>query len=253
MPALAAANDIYRVRTTTNDLIQEALEMLGVLAEGEVLNAGQLANSLRSLNYMLDSWNTEKLVIYVLARNTFTLTLVNPQEIAPGSGVLNAPRPNRIEPGTAWLTGGQLGDTEKPIQVLPREQWNGYYRPNTSGIPCVLYYEPLMPNAQIWFDVTPDAAYTLVLYLEQMLAQIFMDGVNAEIVLPPGYAEAISTNLAIRLAPKYGKSATLEIINNAVESKARIKRLNQKPIWIQHDPALAPYAGGTCDIVRGDL
>ena len=245
MPALASLNDIYRVRTSTKDMIQEALELLGVLAEGEEVSAAQISNSLRTLNYMVDSWNTEKLIIWALVRNTFTLTAsTNPHELAAGSGVLDAPRPVRIEQGTAFLTGGQLGTSEVELEVLLQDQFEREYDSSLSGIPATLYYEPSMPLAKLWFDVKPDAAYTLVLYLEKMLQQVLVSDVNTQLDLPPGYAKAISNNLAVELGPKYGRQANPAIIVAANEAKARIKRLNMKPINIVFDVELQTMAGG---------
>lgn len=242
MPALGALNDIYRVRTSTQDIVKRALRLIGVLASGEALPADQLKDGLEALNDMVDSWNTETLVIWVLARNTFTLTAgTNPHQIGPGVAPpgLDAPRPNRIEQGQAWLTGVTLGNIERELKVLTREQWAAEYLPDNSGIPCSLYYEPLFPTGNIWFDVKPDAAYTLVLYLEQMMSQVFSDGTTTELVLPPGYKDAIVHNLAIRLAPEYGRGAPVEVINSAVEGKASLKRLNMRPLYLNVDPELS--------------
>lgn len=253
MPALGAANDIYRVRTSTQDIIKRALRLIGVLASGEPLPADQLSDGLEAFNDMLDSWNTEKLIIWVLARNTFTLTVgTNPHEIGPGSAVLNAPRPNRIEQGQAWITGGSLGTNETELEVLTLAQWNSERVPDNSGIPSELYYETIFPAAKIWFDVKPSAAYTLVLWLEQMLHQVFSDGTTTELSLPPGYKEAIVHNLAIKLAPEYGKQAPPEVINAAVEAKASIKRLNAKPMYLACDEALLAR-GQSFNITRGDF
>jgi len=250
MPALQALNDIYRVRTSTQGIIKRALRLIGALGAGEPLPADQLEDAREALNDMLDSWNTEKLIIWVLARNTFTLTPgTNPHEIGPGSTVLNAPRPNRIEQSQAWLTGASLS-TERELEVLTLKQWQSERLSDLSGIPSELYYEPLFPMGNIWFDVKPDAAYTLILYLEQMLHQVFADGTTTELALPPGYREAIVHNLAIRLAPEFGKDAAPEVINTAVESKASIKRLNMKPILLDGEPASATNAG-LWDIRRG--
>lgn len=254
MPALASINDIYRVKASTQDIVKEALELLGVIAEGEPLEAAQLQNSLRTFNFMVDNWNTEKLTIYVLARNTFTLTAsTNPHEIGPGIAApgLDAPRQNRLEQGQAWISGGSLGQTEDELEIYTRTEWADRYDGAAgASLPSALYYEPLFPTAKLWFDVKPDQAYTLVLYLEQMLQQILSDGTTTELKLPPGYAEALASNLAIKLAPKYGRSAPVEVINSAVESKANIKRLNRKPIYFAGDPAI--IGGGQFNIFRGD-
>jgi len=257
MPALGALNDVYRVRTSTQDIIKRALRLIGVLASGDPLPADQLKDALEAFNQMVDSWNTEKLIIWVLARNTFTLTIgTNPHEIGPGvaSPGLDAPRPNRIEQTQAWITGGTLGTVERELEVLTLQQWASERLPDNSSIPSELYYEALFPTGKIWFDVKPDAAYTLILYLEQMLSQVFSDGTTTELSLPPGYADALCHNLAIRLAPEYGKAAPVEVINSAVEGKASIKRANRKPLFLNGDPQLqAGQGAGFTSILRGDF
>lgn len=254
MPALASANDIYRVRTSTQDIVKRALRLIGALASGEPLPADQLKDGLEALNDLVDSWNTEKLIIYVLARNSFALTAgTNPHEIGPGVGApgLDAPRPNRIEQGQAWLTGGQLlGEYE--LEVRTKEHWARDYVSTTTGIPCALWYEMTFPVAKIWLDVKPDTVYSLILYLEQMLSQVFMDGTTTELSLPPGYKEALVFNLAIALAPEYGKEPPAAVIIGANNAKANIKRLNQKPLYLEIDSALLPYGGQQFDIFRGD-
>ncbi len=254
MPALGAVNDIYRVRASTQDIVKRALRLISVLASGEALPADQLKDGLEAFNDMVDSWNTEKLIIWVLARNTFTLTTgINPFEIGPGVAApgLDAPRPNRIEQGQAWLTGGSLGVIETELEVWTREQWAAQYLADQSTIPCGLYYEALFPVAKLWFDFKPDQAYTLILYLEQMLSQVLSDGTTTELALPPGYKDAIVHNLAIRLAPEYGRAAPVEVINSAVEGKASIKRINMRPLYLDLDSELGSRNTGT-NIFRGD-
>ncbi len=252
MPALASLNDVYRVHASTQDIIKRALRLLGVLASGEPLPADQLTDGLESFNDMVDSWNTEKLTIPVLARNTFTLTVgTNPYDIGPGLAApdFDAPRPNRIEKGQAWLSGAGLGESERGLDSYSREQWAAVYLSTQVGMPRGLYYEPSSPDGRIWFELQPDATYSLILFLEQLLEIITLDGITTELVLRPGYKEALTTNLAIEIAPEYGKSAPAEVINQAIESKAWIKRMNQQPLTLNGDVALTHQSGW--DIFRG--
>lgn len=254
MPALASPNDIYHVRSNVQDILKRSLRLIGVLASGDALPPDQLSDGLEALNDMLDSWNTESMSIWVLARKTFTLTLgLNPHEIGPGSAILDAPRPNRIEQGQAWLTGGQLMNIERELKVVTRDQMFREYLPTQATIPTVLYYEDTFPTGNIWFPTKPDFAYTLVLYLEQMLQQTFSDGTTSQLDLPPGYKEAIVSNLAVKLAPEYGKTTPVEVINSAVESKANIKRLNRKPLFLNGDIALMVSPVPGVNILRGDF
>ncbi|SRR6266550_873175 len=252
MPALVSVNDVYRVHASTQDIIKRALRLLGVLASGNPLPADQLTDGLESFNDMVDSWNTEKLAVPVLARNTFTLTVgTNPYDIGPGvvAPGFDTPRPNRIEKGQAWLTGGGLGESERALDSYTKEEWTAVYLPSQVGMPRGLYYEPNFPNGRIWFELQPDAAYSLILFLEQLLQIVSLDGITTELALRPGYKEALTTNLAIELAPEYGRSAPAEVINQAIESKAWMKRLNQQPLTLNGDPELTHQGGW--DILRG--
>jgi hypothetical protein len=251
MPALGAANDIYRVRTSTQNLIQEALELLGVLGEGETLSADQLSNALRTLNYMVDAWNAEQLNIWTLVRTPLTLTAnTNPHAIGPGSAVLDAPRPLRLWQGMAFLTGGSLGSTERELTIQTQQQFERCYDSSLAGIPEAIYYEASVPEGNLWTDVKPDDAYTLVLYLEKMLHQVFSSGTTSDLDLPPGYAQALASNLAIELAAKYGKNAATSLIITAQTSKAAIKRLNHRPLYLDIDPDLTVYRGYSLSDLR---
>ena len=59
---------------TTNDIITEALELLGVLGEGETPTADQLSSSQRTLNMMTKTWQAEGLNLFAVQRNYLFLT-----------------------------------------------------------------------------------------------------------------------------------------------------------------------------------
>jgi hypothetical protein len=45
-------------------------------------------------------------------------------------------------------------------------------------------------------------------------------------------------NLAIELAPEYGKEPSETTLGIAIQSKAKIKRMNSKPLYLKTDSAL---------------
>jgi len=251
MPVLASLNDIYRVRVSAQGIIKRAMRLLGAIASGEELAAHELADGVEALNHMLDSWNTESLTIYALVRNSLTLTAGQQSHTVGPAGDLDIPRPQSIEQGQAFITGGTLGTTELEIEVYNQHQWAAILDKSTSSIPSRLYYETAFPLGVIWLDPKPDVAYSLLLYTEQMLAQAFMDSVNSDVALPPGYAEAIVHNLAIRLAPEFGKEPPAAVIEGAVTGKANIKRANQKPVYLSMDSAIVGAA--RWDITTGEF
>jgi hypothetical protein len=59
-----------------------------------------------------------------------------------------------------------------------------------------------------------------------------------EVMLPPGYADAILYNLAIRLAPEYQVSAGSDVIRLAFGTLNAIKRTNSRALTMAVEPAL---------------
>ena len=59
---------------TALDLIKRALRLLGVEASGETPGVNESTEALNVLNMMLDQWSLEKLMVYTLTNNLFTVT-----------------------------------------------------------------------------------------------------------------------------------------------------------------------------------
>ena len=53
---------------TRDDIITEALELLGVLGEGETPNSDQLSSSARTLNMMVKTWQADGLNLFAVER-----------------------------------------------------------------------------------------------------------------------------------------------------------------------------------------
>ena len=64
---------------TTEDIITEALELLGVLGEGEAPTADQITSSQRTLNMMAKTWQADGLNLFAVQRAT--LNLIDGQEV----------------------------------------------------------------------------------------------------------------------------------------------------------------------------
>ena len=54
---------------TRDDIINEALELLGVLGEGEVANTNQLTSASRTLNMMTKAWQADGLNLFAVQRS----------------------------------------------------------------------------------------------------------------------------------------------------------------------------------------
>jgi hypothetical protein len=242
MPTLSPNTDGYQVSTSPAKLIKRALRILGVIDPGENLEAEELRDGLEGLNHMLDSWNTEKLVVpsLVLTSTSVSTRLVT---VGPG-GDVDIYRPPKLEEGQVFIS---TGDIDYRLAKMSAEDYGQISSLTISGRPSKFYYDASSPVANLYFDETPDVAYTLKTFTWKLLAQIADNAINGTMFLEPGYARAICFNLALDLADEWDGKVTPNLISTANVSKASIKSLNVESIDPVGDSALSPITQGWVD------
>lgn len=233
---------------TVADLITTSLKVLGVLAAGETPTADEQTDAFNRLNDMLDSWTNERLTIYATSRDAYTLTpLHNPHTLGnEGSPDFNVVRPVRIDRASIVLA--NTNNSELYLNLLSDEEWQITQGKATTGIPAKLWVETKYPLLNLWLNPIPVNPDSLVLYTWQQIGRFA--AVSTTVDLPPGYARALTYNLARELCPFYGTSLSMEAAEIARESKADVKRVNTKPIFIGSDPAL--LRRGPFNVIAGD-
>jgi hypothetical protein len=240
---------------TAGDMIGDALEALRVYAPGEQVTPPDLARGLGILNRMIDSWSNESLFCFTILEQ-FGLLVVNQNEykIGPapagigidfGIGVspIGIPdwimqRPIRIigTPGSAYVRDGT--GNKYQVDVVPLDKWNLVNTSQAnSDIPDTIYYEPTYPYGTMRVYPTPNTPWTLAWTSYLQLDRF--ENSNAALTLPPGYEDAIVTNLAIRLKP-YFHTAVLDpdLQRSASEAKAAVKRSNMRAVTAVMDPEI---------------
>lgn len=219
-----SSNTVYQHSTTVGAIIKRALRILGAHSTGETPENSVMADCLEAFNQMVDGWNAESIMLFEQLRNTYTLTGgLNPHTIGPG-GVLDAPRPIQIQRGTAYIL--TSSGVEVELDVCPVERYANVPLKSISSRPYLLWYETSETLGNIYLYPLPDQAYTLILYTDQPLQQ---STTQSRIALPPGYADALVWNLAVAIAPEYGKAGKDElkdIAALAVKAKALVKSSN---------------------------
>lgn len=138
------------------------------------------------------------------------------------------PRPLRIPTAFTRITtvGGGL---DYPIDFEGgRDKYNAI---GLKGVqapwPIVGWYNPTFPLGNVYFYPNPSGAGQLHLFTDTILSDF--STLNQQINLPQGYARAIKKNLALELAPEYGKTASQLLVKQANESLNMIRALNQAP------------------------
>lgn len=221
---------------TGNDLIASSLRLIGVLASGENPPSNESNDALNSLNDMINSWTNERLMIYETSYETFTLN-VNQQSYQWGTGAadFNSPRPQKLE-NVNWQQVSATTTLELGVEILNKDQWSAIsIKGITSNIPTRCWLENTYPNATFFVWPIPSVSGSVVIWSWKPL--ITVSSLTTTISLPPGYAKALRYNLAVELAPEYGKTPSDLVMKGAMDSKSAIKSMNDKILLMSCDLA----------------
>jgi hypothetical protein len=229
---------------TANDLIASALRLLGVLASGEEPSGSEAGDAFDILNQMLDAWNTERLALFTIQRQVVAPpALQQAYTLGPG-GDFDRPRPPRLERvGVISLT-NSAQPLELPLEMVTDAGWEAIPVKNvSSSLPLKCWNDLGFPLMTLSFWPIPNAQVNFALYTWTALAQ-FPDLVSDQ-DFPPGYLKALRYNLAVDLAPEFGVAQVPQtVLMQAVESKGKIKALNQPMVDMACDTALVNQRGG---------
>jgi hypothetical protein len=230
--------------TTGRHLIRGALKLLGVVAAGENPSAQEQTDALASFNDMLDSWSTESLIIFSKTIEDFSFPSSQQVFTMGMGGDFATSRPLKIL-HLATVDNSVTPANEIPISIINLDQWADQTQKSTQSTyatKCYIDYSNPLVSLNFW--PIPTLSNTLRCYSMKALSQVSTP--DTVIDLPPGYQQALKYNLAIVLAPEYGRQVPAEVAAIATTSKATIERMNIQPLLMTCDPAVMP-SGKTWD------
>jgi hypothetical protein len=186
------------------------IAMKRILAVGDqpaTLTPSQTNDAIYTLNEILDSWNADGKMIFAQGINTFPIG--NSQQvytIGPG-GNFNVPtRPSYIEFASFQMTTSSPF-VDIPIRILNVDEWNSIRIKNlATTVSFYLYMDANWPLANIYLWPEPSVGANLVLTYWNFLNSTI--GINDTISMPPGYVRAVGLDLAINMAPMFGKAGS---------------------------------------------
>lgn len=254
--------------TSIKSVIDQALRKLRLVAAGEQADPTEYADGLMTLRQMLDTWSLEDLLIPFHPTEAFAL---DPQRYfySVGSfGDWDTVRPEQVLSLRIQDAGGQsyplveqglrARELQANVQIgrpsvymVQRDarfvfiEFNCYPEPGLTALLTTL--KPFNVTALDNFDTTFDPATE-----PQTIwpSGFTLTGIQTAIDFPPGYEQAIVSNLAIHMAPEYGREAPPTVIGEAANAKTLIKRRNKRRLTTTIDPALTQRRG-FYDIVAG--
>lgn len=210
--------------STVQTIIDRACRLLGQLNSGESADAQESADSLIALNAMLGSWRNQELMCYAVQDESISLSSGNTNRTIGPSGNLVTTRPVRIE--DAYII---YQNISTPIIILNEEEWASISdKTVTSTYPNRIYYKPEMPDGRIYLYPIPNVSSTL--HVLTWTPVLDFASVATSISLPPGWEDALATNLALYMAPEFEREPSQMLISMARSSKAMIKQVNTRTI-----------------------
>lgn len=219
--------------TTVNVIITRALRLLSQINSGIAPTVGEQVDALFALNAMLDSWRNDRIMCYALQEEAITLVQgVSTYAIGP-TGAIVTTRPVKIE--SARVDVGTISYEVKKIEE--HEFANISVKTQQRAYPLKFWYQPLFPNGVVNLWPVPGQAATL--YVSTWVPVLAFATINDTVSLPPGWEQAITTNLAVEMAPEYEMEAPATVKNMALTSLKRIKRLNARTVRMYFDSSLS--------------
>ena len=218
---------------SAGDQINRALRLLGVLAEGETPSAATSQDALMALNQMIESWNTERLSVFVTQDQVFTWPAGEISRTLGPSGDFVGLRPVLMDDATYYVApnGVSYG-----IKFINQQQYDGIaVKTVTSTYPQVVWINMGYPD--ITLTVYPKPTQDLVWHMISVEELSQPATLATPLYFPPGYLRAFTYNLAMEFAPEFGVEPSPQVQRIAMTSKRDLKRINNPD-----DVMALPYA-----------
>ena len=225
--------------TAVRSIITRAVRLLGAVAQGTPLPAGDAADGLSALNSMLEAWNISSLNVYT--ENFTVYSLVAGKQlytVGPTGDIAIAAqqRPTTIDRAKLRVL-NTVPNIDLPIKLVEDEEWSEIQvKDLQSTYPTKMYVAGGFPNLELYLWPIPNIVNDIVLWTWNQVSQLA--DINVDLSLPPGYERAIIYNLAMELSPEYGVLPSPVVAQTAVDSLAHIKRINSIPLYLDCDAAI---------------
>lgn len=202
---------------------------LGVLRPAQSGAADVLSDMRTACNNMMDSWKLDRLMVLKQLILEFTLQTnlqqytIGPAEVSPN---FTAARPTYIETANIILN-NFAPVVRQPCALIDFDRWADIrVQSIPNSIPQALYYDrgfdQVTGAGTIYLWPGPLINYGLELYTwDQSLWNGFIDN-TTPYIFPPGYAEVIQKQLAIRVYPMLRAYLKIEM---DPETYGELKRL----------------------------
>lgn len=217
------------------DIIRQAMLDLQAVDAEQPLTASEANDGLIRLNRMIDTWNGDGFMIFTIAIQDFPLVSSKQVYTLGPGGDFNTARPAFIDRASIVILSNPAQPLEYPIPIYTTQEWQEKVPiKNVPGnLPLLVYDDGSFPLRSLTFWPVASDNTLFRMYPWQQLSQ-FPD-LQTVLSFPPGYLEALQSNLAIRLAPMYKADVAQETMQLAMSSVALIKSNNADDTHLKSD------------------
>lgn len=230
--------------TTVRDLVTGAMRLVGLVAAGEKPNDDDMDTCVQALSGMIDSWSNSKLLQYTINPYVFNLNPGQQQYTLGPGGDWDTARPMMIQNAYVRLNQGVTNQLDIPMKTLTDKEYGDISIKNMgSNFPWAIYDNGNYPLRTVTVFPIPSTQCQIVFWLWQPLVNL--DNIDEVVTYPPGYERAFRFNLAVEIAPEFGKECPAQVVATAKVSKDELKRMNHIPVFMKGPGAIPRGSNST--------
>lgn len=231
------------------DIIKRAQRLIGVLVAGEAPSAEETQDAIDTINGIIDEWSLMR-DMCVWLQNYYYNGITAGQgyytiggedadlQPWPGQGISSTDYPRPIEVISSYIRDEDSGtENDYPLALIEPTQWDGICQKKTeSTYPQYLMYEADYPEGRVNLWPAPTKEMKIIFRAIYPIERITAP--TDEFIDAPLYTNALSYELAVRMAPEYGVEAPPTVRETASKYIADIKRMNHRYKPMKVDRAL---------------
>ena len=201
---------------TAGELINGALRLIGMLAEGESPSPETSQDALTAFNEMVESWNTERLAVFSTQDQVFTWPSSTQSRTLGPTGDFVGQRPIELDDSTYFRD--PLTNVSYGIKFVNQQQYNGIaVKTVTSTYPQAMWFNMTYPDIEMYVYPVPLRDLEFHFVSVEPLTQ--PASLTTDMLFPPGYKRCFRFNLACEIAAEAGVEPPPTVQRIAMASK----------------------------------
>ena len=233
---------------TVLNIITDAMQTCGAIAMNEAPSSSDVQVCLQSLNYMIDLWSAQNILLRASTGVDLTLTANKRVYTIGVGGDFNQAKPLKLDYGFVTF---QTNITQQ-IAIVSMQQYQQFEDKNiATGIPQYIAFYPgatqqATQTGEIFIYPIPDSANNYVLHLDMEMILTEFATSNDIITFEPMYLEPLSYSLAVRIWRKFRGSAPIpeDIVALAAHGLRVLENINSVVPPMGTDIPGAPKGSG---------